>query len=46
MEGYTLEGTKKTGMSVKVKRDVMAAAKKTASEQSAPAAKSAPAKKK
>jgi hypothetical protein len=46
MEGYTLEGTKKTGMSVKVKRDVMAAAKKTAKEESAPAAKAAPAKKK
>ena len=44
MEGYTLEGTKKTGMSVKTKRNVMAEAKKTAAEAAAPAA-AAPKKK-
>ena len=45
MEGYTLEGTKKTGMSVKTKRSVLAAAKKAATESASPAAK-APAPKK
>ena len=44
MEGYTLEGTKKTGMSVKTKRNVMAAAKKSATESSS--AKAAAPKKK
>ena len=44
MEGYTLEGTKKTGMSVKTKRNVLAAVKKAATESSAPA-KAAPKKK-
>ena len=39
MEGYTLEGTKKTGMSAKKKAKVLAAAKKEASSSSAPAAK-------
>ena len=47
MEGYTLEGTKKTGMSVKTQRNVLAAAKKAALEQSTSGAKAAaPAKKK
>jgi hypothetical protein len=46
MEGYTLEGTKKTGMSVKTQRNVMAAAKKAAIEQSTAGAPKAAAPKK
>ena len=39
MEGYTLEGTKKTGMKAVRKQKIMESARKSAAEASAPAPK-------